>query len=102
MYSCAGGLVNYNYGVFTFTDTGSMLTVTGARCTMTGPSAATTRMISVTCTESGGCDEVYSLTGMFTDDNHWTGTFTAMFVPLYPGACADCMNRTHAVTGTRR
>jgi hypothetical protein len=101
-YSCAFGLVDYNYMSFTFTDDGTTLTVNGARCTMVGPSARTTRMISVSCTESGTCDETYTLTGMFTTDDEWTGTFVADFTALSPGACFDCEDQSHPVTGTRR
>jgi hypothetical protein len=69
---------------------------------MVGPSARTTRMISVSCTESGTCDETYTLTGMFTTDDEWTGTFVADFTALSPGACFDCEDQSHPVTGTRR
>ena len=62
-YMCASGLVNYNISSFTFTDDGTTLSVVGARCTMTGPSARISRMISVSCTVTGTCDEVYALSG---------------------------------------
>ena len=65
---------------------------------MTGSSAKITRAINVTCTLYGGCNETYSLTGAFTDDNHWTGTFTAAYTG---GGCYNCVTQTWPVTGSR-
>lgn len=102
-YTCASGLVNYNETSFTFTDDGTTLTVTGGRCTMTGPSVPRTgtRSFSVSCTITGGCDETYTLAGTFTTDDSWTGTYTSEWAPLYAGACADCVDQSHSMTGTR-
>ena len=44
-------------------------------------------------TSTGTCDETYSLTGMFTDDNTFTGTFTADFTPMSIGDCRDCLEQ---------
>jgi hypothetical protein len=99
-YSCAFGLVSLAINRFTFADSGAILTVSGAPCVMSGPSARSSRMINVTCTLAGSCNETYSLTGTYTDDNRWTGTFTATFTGG-GGACFDCTNQSRAVTGMR-
>ncbi|MBI5501678.1 MAG: putative metal-binding motif-containing protein [Deltaproteobacteria bacterium] len=99
-YTCAFGLVNINVTMFTFVDSGSSLSVSPAMngcCVMTGASARSTRNINVTCTCPGGCNEIYTLTGSFDTDNHWTGTLTANYV----GSCFGCALRTWSVSGTR-
>jgi hypothetical protein len=98
-YYCAFGAVSFSFGNLMFNDTGSGLTVSGGgiNCMMTGPSARTTRMINVTCTLLGGCNETYTLTGTFTDDHHFTGTFRA----AYSGSgCFDCTTQTFTVMGS--
>jgi hypothetical protein len=95
---CAFGAVNFSIGTFSFDDTGFFLNVTGAPCVMSGASAEVSRVIDVTCTIPGGCDETYSLTGTFTDDYTWTGTFTAAFTG---GGCWDCFTQVWSVTGHR-
>jgi hypothetical protein len=103
-YSCAIGLVTIDFDTFTFADDMSSLTVTsddaGAPaqpCAMVGPSAEETGIINVTCTLPGGCDEIYTLTGTFTDANNWSGTFTADFV----GSCINCTNQSFPVAAGR-
>ena len=59
-------------------------------------------MISVSCDVVSGCTERYTLTGMFTSDTTWTGTFTSEFLPISAGDCADCTMQSHAMTGTLR
>jgi hypothetical protein len=103
-YYCAFGEVSISFGELTFNDTGTGLSVSddSINCTMTGPSARTTRTINVTCSLLGDCDETYSLVGTFTDDNTWTGTFTATFTPHGGLGCAGCSTRTWtARTGGR-
>jgi len=95
-YSCAFGLVSYSIGTMVFSDSGTVLIVTGAPCPMSGPSAAG-GTINVSCTLAGSCDEIYALTGTFTGPDTWTGTFTATFV----GSCFDCLNQSTPVTGMR-
>jgi hypothetical protein len=103
-YSCAIGLVSVDLTAFTFADDGQTLTVTsndsGAPaqpCVMTGPSAEATGNINVTCTLPGGCDEIYTLTGMYTDGDNWSGSLTMDFV----GSCLNCTNQVVAVSGSR-
>jgi hypothetical protein len=94
---CAYGLVNFNISTMVFSDSGSVLVVTGAPCSMTGSSARSSGHINVTCTLYGTCDEIYALTGDFTGSNTWAGTFTATFV----GSCLNCTNQSWSVTGTK-
>jgi hypothetical protein len=100
IYSCAFGLVNYNFSSVNFFDDGATLIVSNmvVPCTMSGPSARTSMMFDLTCTVPGVCAETYSLSGMFTSANTWTGTFTASFM----GTCIDCVNQSVALSGTRR
>jgi hypothetical protein len=97
---CAFGIVSISFGNLSFNDTGSALSVTGGgiNCMMVGASARASRMVNVTCTLPGGCNETYTLTGTFTTDNRFTGTFTAGFTG---SGCFDCATRSYAVTATR-
>jgi len=99
---CAFGAVDISLGNLTFTDTGSGLSVQGTggtqriNCTLTGPSARVSRMINVTCMVpggAGGCTETYTLTGTFTTNNTWTGSFASRFSGG-SFACGDCVNNT--------
>ncbi len=108
-YSCAFGLYALNVPTLMFAISGGTLTVTGAPATMTS-AAPTGTMFAVTGTNPGqagaGCDEVYSLTGTFSDATHFSGTFSVDF--LEPGmttACDplfECSMRSFTVTGTGR
>ncbi|MFO0651505.1 MAG: putative metal-binding motif-containing protein [Polyangiales bacterium] len=97
---CAFGAVSISFGNLTFTDTGSALSVRGGgiNCTMTGASARTSRMVNVTCSLPGACTETYTLTGSFSTDNAFSGSFTARFTG---SGCFDCATRTFTVTSTR-
>ena len=102
MHTCAFGLVNITFGALNFNATGSVLNVSGGGmgCVMTGASARATRRVSVTCTVPGSCAEVYTLTGMFTSDAAFTGTFTTAFVGGAT-ACLNCTGRSFTVSATR-
>jgi hypothetical protein len=103
IYMCASGLVDIDFDQLVFADTASMLSVTsndtGATpqpCKMTG-STATSGHIDVQCTNAGACNEIYHLTGAFTSETTWTGTFEASFT----GLCLDCTTDQVPATGTR-
>jgi hypothetical protein len=49
-------------------------------------------------TLTGDCDESYSITGSFTDADHFTGTFTADYSG---GLCLDCTQQTWTITGSK-
>jgi hypothetical protein len=52
---------------------------------------------TATCSYLGGCDEYFTITGTFTDNDNWTGTFEADYV----GSCADCVYTSWNLTGVR-
>jgi hypothetical protein len=94
-------LVDYDITSFTFIVSGTSITVSGPPCVMSGSYNPMTRAFAATCTLTGTCDETYSLMGMFTTDDQWTGTFTADFTPMSIGDCYDCMDQSGSVTGNR-
>jgi hypothetical protein len=104
-YMCAyffgAYLVNFDGSTMTFADGGTLLTVsvTGLPCTMSGGSPRATRSFDVSCTAPGSCTETYRLTGTFSDDDTWSGTFSATYIG--GGACLDCTSRSWTVTGRR-
>ncbi len=100
-YTCAIGFVNFNFGALQFADGGTALVVSGGglNCTMTGASARATRMVNVTCFLPGSCAERYTLTGTFTTDNVFMGSFTAMFTG--GTSCLGCSTRTITANATR-
>lgn len=98
-----GSAVDFAFSSLTFAHSGTMLTVTGGGiyCPMTAVSARASRMVNVSCTLPGGCSETYSLTGTFTDDTHFTGTFHAVFVGASGSFdCLGCTNTDIPVTAT--
>ena len=105
VYACAdfgfGPLVNLNVSSLDFADNGTTLSVFGTFC---GPSAAMTGSsasdgsFNVCCTYAGTCAETYCLSGTFTDEDNWSGTFTA----AYSGSCFDCTSQERTTSGTRR
>jgi hypothetical protein len=99
-YTCVFGIVSFDIATMTFSDSGAVLIVSGAPCSMTGASASD-GTIDVSCTLTGSCDETYALSGAFTGPDTWDGTFTATFTPASAGACFDCTNQSWDLTGTR-
>lgn len=101
-YSCAYGLVSINFDEVFIVDETPDFTVssTGSGSqpgTMTGTISSDTFTVDRTIT--GGCDEIYEMTGTFTDESTFTGTFTATFVG--GSACFDCDDQSWDITGTR-
>ena len=96
-------LININFSTMTFVDDGKALDVKPTMntcCMMSGPSAKD-KNISVSCVCEGGgaCEELYSLTGSFSDDNNWSGTVTAQYSGMF---CFDCPAiKTWNVTGSK-
>lgn len=99
-YTCAFGLLMLNIRFFQFTVTATGLTVTGAPPAMTGAAPMGNRF-SVTGTEPGTCNEVYTLTGEFTSANEFTGELSVNFVGG-AGACFDCTMQRFPIRGTYR
>jgi hypothetical protein len=104
---CAFGMVNYNISSIVLRYVGGILSVTAGSFTLTqpGPTSAagpSGGSFDVSYRVSGGCIETYRLVGMFTDADHFTGTWTSTYVEV-DGSCAfsGCAPLTVAVTGVR-
>jgi hypothetical protein len=103
MYACtAFGMpaVSFNFNRFQVTVGGGMTTVTGAPARMMGPAPAMNRF-SVSGNVAGGCVEMYSLMGQFTDATHFSGTFSWSFAGA-ECALTDCRAGSRMIMGTYR
>jgi hypothetical protein len=97
-------VVSFSINAFTLADSGSALLVDG---TPNDPKqlrdapTPTNGSFSASGTKTGGCDETYTLTGTFTDADHWAGTYSAEYVGAQ---CAQttCTNQSWAVSATRQ
>jgi len=93
-------IVELNYSQLLFSQSGGKLYVNPSMngcCAMEGnPVSEGAFSVSCLCPGGGICDEFYSLTGNFTDDTHWTATFTAQYSG---GLCLDCSSYSTTVTG---
>jgi hypothetical protein len=103
-YNCAyymgSYMINLQYSQFTFVDDGNTLTVQPAmngEGYMTG-SSATNGVINVDYFSPGNCNYIFTLTGSFTDNDTWQGTFKVAFSGIY---CFDCTDQSFNITGTR-
>ncbi len=102
MYSCRDMLfdmevVHIDMTFVQITVTTSGITVVGGPTMMTG-GPVTGGMFSASGTVGGTCSEVYTLSGRFTDDRHFAGTFTTMYAGL-DCALTTCQNRSFPVMG---
>jgi len=106
-YFCNLGIFRYDITEWTFTDLGGgTLQVTGNSASLPVPALTGTLptsggAFSVSATVPGICIEDYSLSGMFSDSNNWTGTFGLTFTDG-GGGCVDCTNQINAVAGSRQ
>jgi hypothetical protein len=99
-YTCAGGSYSLHVMQLQFSETATMLNVSGASVTMTGP-LPTSASFTVMGTNPGSCTENDALTGtMAADGSSFSGTLTVTFTG---GAanCLDCTNQSFPVTGTK-
>ncbi len=99
---CALGMVHYDISQFTFDIAGGMMVVTpgtgtASFGTLTDSMPPVCPSFSATVSVGGGTAEHYTLTGDFTDNDHFTGTFTT----AYDGGPANCFNGPRTITGTR-
>jgi hypothetical protein len=98
---CASGLLQFNFSCMTINVFGGTNITVSANsatiqpCTMSGTVDAAGDF-SATCTYTGGCDEIYTITGTFTDSDNWTGIFEADFV----GFCGDCIYEQWSLTAS--
>lgn len=105
--NCLGALgFSWNFSTVRFTNSGGVIEVTewtvdttATAPPMADPGPACPEINAVTVVGAGGaggCEETYRIQGTFTDDDTFTGTFSAIFT----GFCASC-NMSIPVTGTR-
>ena len=101
-YSCAFGLVSINFDAVFIVDAYPDITVssTGSGSqpgTMTG-SFTSRDTFEADRTITGGCNEIYAISGTFVDDNNFDATFTASF---RGSGCFDCADQTFSFSGSR-
>lgn len=106
MNHCIGGMVDYDVSSATFDIIGGMLIVTPPSAhfgNLTDASAPVCPTFTATArvdgAGAGGVTEIYTLTGTFSDDDHFTGTFTADLGGF--GGFLGCTEGSMSVTGTR-
>ena len=103
-YSCAINLVQVDVSAFFFTHNGDSLVVDSddpgdptQPCAMTGPDPGD-GTFDVTCTIPGTCDEIYTLSGAFSNADSWNGTFTIQF---QGSQCLNCTNQLLDIDAAR-
>jgi hypothetical protein len=105
MYTCGLGQVNVEIRQFLFSVSGTSLSVTpsprgpGMMGTITG-STFMVRAVVGDPANPTKCIETYSLSGMFTDANHFTGTYTASFSPALFCGIVGCSVASFPIAGT--
>ena len=98
-YSCAWGLVSIGFGDIEITDNYPDIEIKAGGSqpgTMSG-SYTSSSEFDVDNTLYGSCDEIYELTGEFTDPN----TLEATFEITFSGSCYDCGYYSLSFTATR-
>jgi hypothetical protein len=103
-FQCFFGNLRVNFRNLIFTTAGGALTVEGAPTLMTQRPPPAGNAFSVAGAVLGvppfNCDEFYSLTGTFSDDTHWCGTFVIDFAGPACGIAA-CSRASFDICGTR-
>jgi hypothetical protein len=104
--TCAAG-VNPNFTTTTFDYDGVVMTVTDVAAMFPDLTDATEPAcpnFEATATVDGGCREIFTLTGTFTDDDTFTGEFVAEYenVDMFSCVLGGCTGPyVTAITGTR-
>ena len=99
-YTCAFGLLDFQYTQFTLVDDGSTLVIQPAmngEGYMTG-SSALEGTIDASFYSPGSCSYLFTLQGIFIDNDSWQATFTVEF---FGSTCFDCTSHSWELTGTR-
>lgn len=100
-YTCAGGLVRVDISQLTFSVAGDTLSVGGGPVVMTQTPAPTDENFNATGVIAGGCTETYTISGSFSDPDHFVGSFTVSFNGFQCGL-TNCNNQAFApLYGTR-
>ena len=115
-YTCAGSLVNLQITEWLMTaGDNDEVVVTGNSSTsgsLTGPMPICPGgSFLVSTIQEGGCCETYTLSGTFTDDDTWSGTFTIEFCQSSSCGCSAgdgfscslgmCQDQSISVMGSR-
>jgi cysteine-rich repeat protein len=106
-YSCCFGLVSVNVSSFIFNNNGSVINSSPSNPVAMNGNQTTCPSGSFTNqgTLPGGCAETYKLTGSFTGNNTWTGTYEVQFVGpdcgCFNGAGTPCVSQIYSITATR-
>jgi len=106
-YSCAFGMVGYNFNQICCTVEGLSLNCSasgvGADGTLSEVGYSGGAHFEVTTTVEGGCTEDYSFTGDFTDPDTFSGLWYVHFTQTDGFSCTmgGCTDQTVYVTGTR-
>jgi hypothetical protein len=105
VYTCSLGIIDMNFSAVTILYNPPFFTV--ANATGGGPGAMEGEVVPFQMEFQAGvfktvgtfasCDELYVITGTFTDDDHFTATFDA----YYEGLCLNCSFQTWSFNGTR-
>jgi hypothetical protein len=103
-YSCTdiffgSTVMSINESSFSFAF-GASLAVGMSRATMQETPAPVGDTFSVSGIVAGDCQETYSLSGTFSDDDNWTGTFTLVFSGTTCGF-TNCFEQDWVVSGSR-
>jgi hypothetical protein len=101
-HNCALNLISFNYSSWIFTDKGNgNIWVSGSPQgtvpVLKGLLNCNDSTFSVEVTLAGNCTERYLLTGSFSNDTSWSGTFKIMFSG---GDCFDCNNQVYVIAGS--
>lgn len=100
--SCAAGMVDYDMSEVTFEVVAGVLIATPRRAHFTSLSDTTAPVcpnFMATAVVTGGTEERFTLQGTFSDDDNFTGAFTADYGGL--GGFVGCREGTTPVTGAR-
>jgi len=101
-YSCASGMVSITFNQLSVLDSSPTISFTSLGSaqpgTMTGTVNPTDWSASASAMYPGTCNETYTVTGDFIDEN----TFEGVFQAAYSGwTCFDCGGQVWDVTATR-
>jgi cysteine-rich repeat protein len=104
-YSCCLGIVSQDFSSFVFQQNGaSVRGDAGSQSLLPGTQASCADgSFAYAVTIPGGCDETYELTGTFTSDNTFVGTYRMLFngTQCECGGFEPCEDQEFTVTATR-
>ncbi|MBW2264195.1 MAG: hypothetical protein JRG91_19695 [Deltaproteobacteria bacterium] len=99
---CAFGMVNYSFNQVCLERVGPALSMSAGMFVLsdTAPGALS---FSAVLEIAGDCNERYTITGTFTDCDHFDGDWTAEFYPPGSSSCllSSCSPQDIPITGTR-